>query len=202
MYGTLCALASMSRNSIKVNYHESDTFSYFLEQEPYTRELLSAYMNNKFKTVLDILEKQSARHLLDVHLSRHVPPLMNEIKKRTLVLYFQPFASVQLEKMGLAFGLNVSEMEKMAVELIQEGRIKARVDSTNKVLLAKQTDPRVALYQRAIKVATQTEKTTEKLLLRMKLVQADLYVRAPRQQHQVPNHPQSAFAADFYASVS
>jgi len=59
MYGTLCALASMSRNSIKVNYHESDTFSYFLEQEPYTRELLSAYMNNKFKTVLDILEKQS-----------------------------------------------------------------------------------------------------------------------------------------------
>jgi len=58
---------------------------------------------------------------------------MNEIKKRTLVLYFQPFASVQLEKMGLAFGLNVSEMEKMAVELIQEGRIKARVDSTNKV---------------------------------------------------------------------
>ena len=58
---------------------------------------------------------------------------MNEIRKRTLVLYFQPFASVQLEKMGLAFGLNVAEMEKMVVELIQEGRIKARVDSTNKV---------------------------------------------------------------------
>lgn len=123
-----------------------------------------------------------------MHLSRHVSTLVNEIKKRTLVLYFQPFASVQLEKMGLAFGLNVTEMEKMAVELIQEGRISARVDSTNKVihdhspielaastqryhqvLLAKQTDPRVALYQRALKAATQTEKTTEKLLLRMKL---------------------------------
>src|ERR1700733_2315984 len=74
MYGTLCALASMSRNSIKVNYHESDTFSYFLEQEPYTRELLSAYMNNKFKTVLDILEKQSVSpvdHTFDSLLSTY-----------------------------------------------------------------------------------------------------------------------------------
>lgn len=58
---------------------------------------------------------------------------MNEIKKRTLHLYFQPFASVQLEKMGFAFGLTTAEMERMAVELIQEGRINARVDSTNKV---------------------------------------------------------------------
>lgn len=58
---------------------------------------------------------------------------MNEIKKRTLQLYFQPFSSVQLEKMGLAFGLSTADMERMAVELIQEGRIKARVDSTNKV---------------------------------------------------------------------
>lgn len=59
---------------------------------------------------------------------------MNEIKKRTLVLYFQPFASVRLEKMGLAFGLSIAETEKLVIELIQEGRIKARVDSTNKVL--------------------------------------------------------------------
>lgn len=35
--------------------------------------------------------------------------------------------------MGAAFGLDVDAMELLAVELIQEGRIKARVDSTKKV---------------------------------------------------------------------
>lgn len=49
----------MTRSAIKVNFHESETFSYFLEQEPYTRELLNAFMSNQFKAVLDILEKQS-----------------------------------------------------------------------------------------------------------------------------------------------
>lgn len=75
------------------------------------------------------------RHLLDMHLHRHIAALSNEIRKRAADLYFQPFTSVQLEKMGSAFGLSVPEMEKMAVELIQEGRILARVDSTNKVSL-------------------------------------------------------------------
>ncbi|KAF8323944.1 PCI-domain-containing protein [Clavulina sp. PMI_390] len=205
IYGTLCALASMTRSAIKVNYHENDAFSFYLEQEPYTRELLDAFMNNQFKTVLDVLERSSNRHFLDVHLSRHVPVLMNEIKKRTLHLYFQPFTSVQLEKMGQAFGLSVTEMEKMAVELIQEGRIKARVDSTNKILRAKTTDPRTELYQRATKAATQTQKTTEKLLLRMKLEQANLIVKAPRLPERAGTGgplQQSAFAADFYASGS
>jgi COP9 signalosome complex subunit 1 len=68
-----------------------------------------------------------------MHLSRHVYAITSEIRKRAADLYFQPFASVQLEKMGAAFGVSVTEMERMAVELIQEGRIKARVDSTNKV---------------------------------------------------------------------
>jgi len=193
----------MTRSAIKVNYHESDSFSYFLEQEPLARDLLNSFVENKFKDVLEILDKQSSRYMLDIHLSRHVHTLVLEIRKRCVVLYFQPFASVELKKMGAAFGLDLEAMELLAVELIQEGRIKARVDSTKKLLLAKQIDSRVALYQRATKAAVQTNKTTEKLLLRMRLIQADLIVRAPRGQghnQSGPPQPQSAFVADFYAS--
>ena len=133
IYGTLCALASLSRSAIKASVVESDTFGYYLEQEPYIRELIDAYMSSKFKTVLELLERHKARHLLDIHLAPHVPALMNMIRNRALVLYFQPFASIRLEKMAQAFGLSLEETEKQIVSLIQEGQIKGRVDSQNKV---------------------------------------------------------------------
>ena len=38
---------------------ENDTFGLYIEQEPYVLELLEAYMNNRFKTVLETLERYS-----------------------------------------------------------------------------------------------------------------------------------------------
>lgn len=56
----------MPRSAIKVNYYENDGFSYFLEQEPYTRELLDAFMANKFKTVIDILDRNIVCDFIDL----------------------------------------------------------------------------------------------------------------------------------------
>ncbi|KAF8336548.1 26S proteasome subunit RPN7-domain-containing protein [Cantharellus anzutake] len=172
IFGVLCALASMSRNAIKVNYCENENFGIFYEQEPYIGEMLDAFMANKFKTVLELLERYSSKHSLDIHLGRHVSRLSTEIRKRSIVLYFQPFASARFEKMSAAFGISPSEMESMAVQLIQENRIDARVDSQNKAgahTWKKDTDPRMVLYKRALKTAEETQRSTDKLLWRMKL---------------------------------
>lgn len=59
--------------------------------------------------------------------------MQKRITNRALVMYFQPFSSVRLDKMASAFGLELAELERMVVTLIQEGYIKARVDSHNKV---------------------------------------------------------------------
>lgn len=55
------------------------------------------------------------------------------IRNRALVLFFQPFASIRLERIGAAFGWSVEEAEREVVALIQANEIKARVDSQNKV---------------------------------------------------------------------
>jgi COP9 signalosome complex subunit 1 len=183
VYGTLCALASLSRSAIKASVIESDTFGYFLEQEPYMRELIDAYMSSRFKTVLELLEKYSTRHSLDIHLMVHVLEINQLIRNRSLVLYFQPFTTVRLDKMAQAFGLALPELEALVVSLIQEGQIKARIDSQNKTLKATEHDPRIALYNRVIKAGADAQNNTRKVLLRMKLLQADLVVKAPRQQH-------------------
>lgn len=97
------------------------------------RDIIDAYMASKFRVVLQLLDKYSARHLLDLQLHQHVKALTKMIKDRALVLYFGPFASIRLDSLAEAFGLTPEETEKSVVTLIQEGSIKGRVDSHNKV---------------------------------------------------------------------
>lgn len=114
IYGTLCGLASMSRSAIKARLLDNSVFSVYIEQEPYVRELLEAYVGSNFKTTLELLSRYSVsfwfvsfmggklrrkvktRHYIDIHISSHVYDLTNKIKNSAVVLYFQPFSSIKV----------------------------------------------------------------------------------------------------------
>ncbi|EJD51884.1 PCI-domain-containing protein [Auricularia subglabra TFB-10046 SS5] len=193
IYGVLCALATLPRSALVARLglsqpgsskgasttSEPPPFAYYLEQEQYVRELVDAYVNSKFKTVLDILERFSSRHILDINLSPHVQELTTLIRNRALVLYFQPFASIRLDRMAMAFGIPADDLEKQVVALIQGGQIKGRVDSQNKILRAKDQDQRVTMFARAEKVGKSIHSTNRKLLLRIRLMQNDLQIAKP-----------------------
>lgn len=49
----------MTRGAIKSQLLENAVFGLYIEQEPYVRELLEAYISNNFKTVLELLSKYS-----------------------------------------------------------------------------------------------------------------------------------------------
>ncbi|TBU25696.1 PCI-domain-containing protein [Dichomitus squalens] len=212
IYATLCALATFSRPQIKSQVLDNDNFGVYIEQEPYVRELLEAYINNRFKTVLESLDRYSTRHYIDVHLAPHVLNLTNLIRSKALVQYFQPFASIKLERMSQAFGWSVDELEQQVVQLIQAGEIKARVDRQNKILKAKETDQRAALFAKAIKNGQAMQAANRKLLLRMRLQQADLVVKPPKGQGMGGgmmdiaamtgmtgmHHPSSYMSGDYY----
>ncbi|KAF9469456.1 G protein pathway suppressor 1 [Collybia nuda] len=180
VYGTLCALSSLPRSSLKAQLLENSIFGVYIEQEPYVRELIEAYMGSNFKTVLELLSRYSTRHQVDIHLSNHVYELTNLIRNWAVVLYFQPFATIKLDRMSAAFGWTVEEVEQHVVALIQSGSIQGRVDSQNKILHAKKTDYRADLFARAIKAGTEIQATNRKLLLRMRLQQAELIIKPPK----------------------
>ncbi|KZT26058.1 G protein pathway suppressor 1 [Neolentinus lepideus HHB14362 ss-1] len=188
--GTLCALASMSRSAIKSRVLENETFGVYIEHEPYVRDIVEAYMSNRFKVVLELLERFSTRHYLDIYLSSHVHDLTNLIRNRAIVLYFQPFSTIKLDRMSTVFGWSVDEVERQVVSLIQSGEIQGRVDSQNKILKAKQMDSRAQLFAKALKAGSEMQSANRKLLLRMRLQQADLVVKPPKGQK-----PESAAVA-------
>ncbi|KAF8752122.1 26S proteasome subunit RPN7 [Rhizoctonia solani] len=184
IYGTLAALATLSRSQIKASVVESDTFTYFIEQEPYIREIIDAYTNNNFKVVLELLDRHSSRHGLDVVLAPHIGLLTSLIRDRALVLYTTPFTSIRLQRLAEAFGITLSDVEAHIVRLVREGQVKGRVDANEKVLIATQVDPRAELFQRALKAGVENEATARKLILRMKLIQNDLVVKTSKSQQQ------------------
>ncbi|KIK91164.1 hypothetical protein PAXRUDRAFT_150114 [Paxillus rubicundulus Ve08.2h10] len=180
IYGTLCALASLSRSAIKAQLLGNSVFSVYIEQEPYIRDLIQAYMSSDFKTTLELLSRYSTRHYVDIHLGVHVNDITQHIRNTAIVLYFQPFETIRLERMAIAFGWTVDEVEKEVVTLIQNGKIQGRVDSQNKILKAKKPDHRAELFAYAMKTASDIQSTNRKLLLRMRLQQADLVVKNPK----------------------
>ncbi|KAK0460584.1 26S proteasome subunit RPN7-domain-containing protein [Desarmillaria tabescens] len=180
IYGTICAMASLSRSAFKARVLDNSSFGVYIEQEPYLRELIEAYMASKFQTVLDLLSRYSTRHYIDIHLTSHVHALMNAIKNRAVVLYFQPFSSIRLDRMSQAFGWSVDETEGQVVTLIQSGDIQGRVDSQNKILQVKQVDHRADLFARAIRAGNDMHSANRKLLLRMRLQQLDLVIKPPK----------------------
>jgi COP9 signalosome complex subunit 1 len=133
IYGSICGLASLSRSAFKAQVLENPQFGVYVEQEPHVRELIEAHITSNFKVVLDLLNKYQTRHCLDIHLAPHVHDLTSAIRNRAVVLYFQPFSSIRLDRMSAAFGWSIDEVEQQIISLIQSGDIKGRVDSQNKV---------------------------------------------------------------------
>jgi COP9 signalosome complex subunit 1 len=115
------------------------------------------------------LTRAQTRHALDLHLAPHVAALGALVRDRCLVMYLQPFASIRLARMSAAFGWPVDAVERAVVGLIQAGEVKARVDSLEKVLRAKDVDPRAELFVRATAVGKEMQSATRKLLLRLRL---------------------------------
>jgi len=174
VYATLCALATLSRAELKSRVIESEGLA---GEGEGMKELLDAWMASNFRTVLGLLDKFSARHLLDPLLGPHVANLSALIRARAIVLYFQPFATIRLERMSAAFGWTVEDTEREVVALIQRGDILGRVDSQNKILRARSTNHRAQLYAHALKAGAEMQGATNKLLLRLQLQQANLVVR-------------------------
>lgn len=174
VYATLCALATLGRSELKAKVIESEGLA---GEGDGMKELLDAWMASNFRAVLGLLEKYSARYLLDPLLGPHVGNLTALIRSRAVVLYFQPFATIRLERMSAAFGWTVEYTEREVVALIQRGEILGRVDSQNKILRARSTNHRAQLYAHALKAGTDMQSATKKLLLRLQLQQANLVVR-------------------------
>ncbi|EFJ45720.1 hypothetical protein VOLCADRAFT_63341 [Volvox carteri f. nagariensis] len=173
VYGSLCALASLDRSELRTRVISNIGFREVLELAPEIRELVHAFYNSQYASALRCLEALKPTLLLDMHVAEYVPQLYALIRHRALCQYVQPFSSVNLATMAVAFNTPVGDLEKQLAGLIMDGAISARIDSATKVLYASKADLRATTFSRVLSAGEAYCRDTRALLLRANLVQHD-----------------------------
>jgi COP9 signalosome complex subunit 1 len=119
--------------------------------------------------------------------------LYTNIRKKALVQFTSPFLTVDLTKMAKSFSTTVPALEKELVSLIIGGQIEARIDSQQKILWAKQTNKRSAIFERSTAMGQDYEREAKALVLRMQMTNHGLVVKSPPGERGGPNDSESPF---------
>lgn len=126
-------MAIFDREDLKSRFLENSDFKSYLELEPHIREAAQAFVSAHYSVTLGILERHRPDFTVDIFLSPHVEVLYKEIRQKALVQAFFPYSSIELSTLSSLFMTPLPELSAEIVQLIEEGKIKARLDSQKNV---------------------------------------------------------------------
>jgi len=116
--------------------------------------------------------------MIDLYLAPHVNALYSMMRNRGLIQYFSPYLSADMRRMAGAFNTSVASLEDELMQLILDGQIKARIDSHNKIMYAKDVDQRASTYEKALFAGRAIQQRTKALVLRAAVQRANICVKA------------------------
>ena len=149
----------------------------YLELEPSIRDILHKFYDTSYSSCLALMSQLEPVFALDQYLAPHLRTLYYEIRHRIIITYFLPYKNASMTVMARQLNTTMDVLEDELVHLIRSGKIKARIDSKNKILYVADTDQRWYAYQHALNITQQSDKLTRALLLRSAIVKANLCVR-------------------------
>src|SRR5690606_126476 len=133
IYGGLCALATMDRDSLKTQVIENSSFRAFLDLEPHILRAINAFVSAKYSTCLQILEDYKTDYLLDIYLSKHVEKLHQMIRHKSILHFSIPFSTVEIKNETTAFNPPVNTLIDELESIIKDKTLNARLDMENEV---------------------------------------------------------------------
>jgi COP9 signalosome complex subunit 1 len=193
IYGGLCALATMTRDELVDNVL-GGSFRAFLELEPHMRKAISLYTTAKYQACLATLNHYHADWSLDIFLgagaaASHVDRLFARIREKSITAYFSSFSQVSLASLATTFppvSASASSrtphqaMENEILSMIENGKLNARLDVVNGLLIAPQKEARSATHADAKSAAEEVERTLLLRLHKVNMFVAGLEVPRPK----------------------
>lgn len=187
IYGGLCALATMSREDLQEKVLDSP-FRQFLEQEPHMRKAISLYVTAKYEASIALLQRYRADWVLDIFLAPHVDKLFSRIRQRSITAYFSSFSQVRISALATTFpplnpadssaaGSAEAAMENELLAMIQNGKLDARLDVVDGMLLAPKRALRRETHEKANQAASEIERTLLLRLHRVNIALAGLEIK-------------------------
>jgi COP9 signalosome complex subunit 1 len=179
VYGAMCALAALSRQELNTHLVENKDFvGTYLSLHPDIKTLALGFYHGEYGTVLQLLPVIRSRLQADIHLNTQMEPLLSLISERVMLQYFAPYCAVDLGRMAERLCMEPPALEEALVALISAGKLSARIDSQQKVLLRRENNTRQSALDRVVRLSQVHARTTKRDILRLSLLQQGFCVES------------------------
>ncbi len=206
-YVCLCSLATFERSELHRLIIMSTNMKQYLELEPSIRDIIHKFYETSYSACLALMSQYEPIFALDQYIAPHLRTLYYEIRHRIIITYFLPYKNASMTTMARQLNTTIDILEDELVHLIRSGKIKARIDSKNKILYVADTDQRWHAYQHALAITKQSEKLTRALLLRSAIIKIGLSVKddsispSIRSSNNNPNISRRQFVPNMYGNM-
>ena len=188
VYAVVCSLVTFDRAELKRHFFDNRSFTNdFLSAVPAARELIINFYEGNYVVFTKVLKDLRRRMDLDLHLTRHVPMILEAISEKVHIQYFMPYAVVDIHRMAVGLDQDELELEKALVKLISDQKLSARIDSASRTMYRYSADARGTMVKNALELSRVHVNEVKRNILRLSVLKHNFYVSEPDvlQQHAV-----------------
>lgn len=152
-YAVLFAVAALPRPQLLSRVVEAPEILAVLAAEPHLEALLESLRACDYRAYARALANVAdSRIRRDRYLGPHLRFLVLELRVAALAQFLEAYRSVTLEAASEAFGLSPAFLERELADLIRRGRLAAKLDAVDAVVLTTRPDPTTKRYEETIRV--------------------------------------------------
>ncbi|WVO13656.1 hypothetical protein L204_101277 [Cryptococcus depauperatus] len=180
------AMMSADRNQIRRAVLERGTFRALVGDEySWGLDIVRSFVDADYKSVSGLLEMAEPYLLLNPFLSKHASSLIQSIQTTSLLQYVQPFSTVKLSNMSHALNLPPQNLLDDIEALIENGKLKGRIDLIDEIIVMDDTDWREQMFTKAMAVGKKSTTLSQAALFKMKLEEAGITVDPRTREHSI-----------------
>jgi len=164
MYVVLCSLATMTREELRSNVIENANLREWLERSDCSayKTLLNSFFNCKWSSAWHTLETVMKNARFDMFIERVSGALAENIRERLVLQYCKPYETISFEVMAKAFDVDKFFIERMILDLIDNGTLSARINGVDHTLTKFTPNARTEAFESTIRAGQVFEDWTDR----------------------------------------
>jgi 26S proteasome regulatory subunit N7 len=162
-YTVVCSVVSLKRTDLKEKVIDSPEVLSVVDQLPGVGELVNALHACKYREFMTAFPAVADQVLASAWLTEHHRYFLREARVTAYGQFLQSYKSVTTASMAAAFAVSEEFLDAELSNFIVNGRLNAKIDKVNGVLVTNRPDTKNALYQSYIKEGDQLLNRIQKL---------------------------------------
>jgi len=150
-YTAVLSLVSLDRATLRQKVIKAPEILSVYEKIPFLPDLMSGLYDSDYRGFFEALVGISTSIEKDIFLACHSRYFLREIRVVVYKQFLESYLSVTMDAMAKEFGITTAFLDREISHFIAAGRLNAKIDKVENVIMSNRPDAVNALYQKTIK---------------------------------------------------